>query len=110
MQFYKKWGLAIAVLILAVGITFALRAQQKANQTPKSYSVTLSLDQWQLIFNGLESIKTSVKLSNMSARESTFISDSIIATLQNEFGRQIQAQLSADQKQKDSTSVKNKKN
>lgn len=110
MKFYKKWGLAIAVFILAVGITFALRAQQKPNESPKSYAVTLSLEQWQGLINGMEEIKNKLKLSTMSSRDVTFINDSLLVVYQSEFIRQIQLQLAIEQKQKDSTSNKAKKN
>lgn len=108
MKFYKKWGLAIAVFILAVGITYALRAQQKPKEPPKSYTVTLSIDEWQSILRGLEAVKSAVKTSNMPANQATFISDSLLLTYQIEFNRQIQAQLNAEQKQKDSTKTKSK--
>lgn len=109
MQYYKKWILAIATLSLVIGLTWALKAQQKQNETPKSYSVTLSLDQWRTILNGLEAIKSAVKTSNMPANQATFISDSLLLTYQVEFNQQIQSQLNAEQKQKD-TLVKPKKN
>lgn len=92
-------------------ITWALKAQTKPKEAPKAYHVTLTIDQWQSVMNGLESIKNAVKTSNMPAAQSTFISDSLISTYQNEFLRQIQGQLSAEQKvkteiKKDSTNKK----
>lgn len=113
MELYKKWTLGISTLVLASSITWALKAQTKPKEAPKAYHVTLTIDQWQAVMNGLESIKNAVKTSNMPAAQSTFISDSLIATYQNEFGRQIQNQLAAEQKvkteiKKDTTKAKKK--
>lgn len=92
----KRVLLFIAVILIATVITETLIAQRKANEAPKTYSVTLTIDQWNSVFNGLESIKNAVKTSNMSAAQSTFISDSLIAVYQNEFGRQLNQQLAAE--------------
>lgn len=88
------------IILFATGVTWALKAQTKPKEAPKAYHVTLTIDQWQAVFNGLETIKNAVKTSNMPAAQSTFISDSLISTYQNEFGRQIQGQLAAEQKAK----------
>lgn len=108
----KRLVLFLGIIIAISSITWALNAQTKQKPpAPKAYTVTLSIEQWQAVVNGLESIKNAVKTSNMSAAQSTFISDSLIAPYQNEFGRQIQAQLTAEQKaktevKKDSTNKK----
>lgn len=100
--------LYFAIVILATGITWALQAQNKPKEAPKTYSVTLSLNQWQSVINGLEAVKSAVKTSNMPANQATYISDSIILTYQMEFSRQIQFQVTEENK-KDSL-VKPKKN
>jgi hypothetical protein len=94
----KRLVLFLGITITASAITWVLNAQTKPKEPPKTYHVNLTIDQWQSIFNGLESIKNAVKTSNMSAAQSTFISDSLISTYQNEFLRQIQGQLAAEQK------------
>lgn len=102
---------SIGIILLASTITWALKAQTKPKEAPRAYHVTLTIDQWQAVMNGLESIKNAVKTSNMPAAQSTFISDSLISIYQNEFGRQIQGQIAAEQKaktdvKKDSTKTK----
>lgn len=107
----KRLQLFLAIIVIVSVSTWALKAQTKPKEAPKAYYVTLTIDQWQAVMNGLESIKNAVKTSNMPAAQSTFISDSLISTYQNEFLRQIQGQLSAEQKvktevKKDSTNKK----
>jgi len=102
--------LFISVLTIVSGLTWALKAQTKPPQQPKTYSVTLTPEQWNNVINGMESIKNAVKLSNMAARESTFISDSLLSGYQTEFIRQINKQLEAERSKpevkKDSTKPK----
>lgn len=104
----KRVLLFISVILIATVITETLIAQKKANEAPKTYSVTLTIDQWNSVFNGLESIKNAVKTSNMPAAQSTFISDSLITAYQNEFDRQLKQQLANEkvkpEVKKDSTS------
>lgn len=106
----KRVLLFIAVILIATVITETLIAQKKANEAPKTYKVELTIDQWNSVFNGLESIKNAVKTSNMSAAQSTFISDSIINIYQGEFSRQLNQQLAIEKSKteakKDSTSKK----
>lgn len=96
----KKLVLFLGITIAISAITWALKAQTKPKEAPKTYHVTLTIDQWQAVMNGLESIKNAVKTSSMPAAQSTFISDSLISTYQNEFLRQIQGQMAAEQKAK----------
>lgn len=100
--------LFISVITLVSGLTWALKAQTKQSTT-KTYSVTLTLDQWQGLINGVEGVKNKLKLSNLPSNEVTFINDSLLNLIQGEFVRQIQKQLVAEQKPKDTTS-KTKKN
>lgn len=106
-----KRVLLFASTILALSaITWVLKAQDKKSTPPKTYHVTLTIEQWQSIFGGLETIKNAVKTSNMTAIQSTFISDSIITLYQGEFSRQINQQLAAErvkpEVKKDTTSKK----
>lgn len=110
----KRLQIYLAIIVIASVSTWALKAQTKPKEPPKVYNVSLTLDQWQNVFNGLESIKNAVKTSNMPAAQATFISDSLINVYQTEFGRQLNQQMAAEQKpksdvKKDST-IKNKKN
>lgn len=105
----KRLSLFLLITIIASVATWALKAQNKP--APKTYHISLTLDQWNSVFNGLETIKNAVKVSNMPAVQSTFISDSIITVYQNEFSRQLNQQIAAEQKakpevKKDSTKPK----
>lgn len=91
----KRVLIFLSILIATVSITLALQSQTKP-QPPKTYTVALTPDQWNNVLSGLESIKNSVKVSNMPARESTFISDSLISIYQNEFIRQINKQIEVE--------------
>lgn len=106
----KRLQLFLAVIVIVSVSTWALKAQTKPKQSPKTYSVHLTIDQWNSVFNGLESIKNAVKTSNMPAAQSTFISDSLITVYQSEFSRQLNQQLAAEKTKpevkKDSTSKK----
>jgi len=104
----KRLVLFLAIIVAASCITWALKAQTKPKETPKTYHVSLSIDQWQSILNGLEAVKNAVKTSNMSAAQATFISDSIIILYQNEFSRQIQQQIVAEKATKPDTTNKKK--
>lgn len=102
--------LFISVITIVSGLTWALKAQTKQTQQANTYSVTLTPEQWNNVIGGLESIKNAVKVSNMPAIQSTFISDSLISVYQNEFSRQINKQIELrrpmDEVKKDSTKPK----
>lgn len=107
----KRVLLFSAIITIVSVSTWALKAQTKPKQAAtKTYSVNLTIDQWNSVFGGLESIKNAVKTSNMPAAQSTFISDSLINVYQNEFSRQLNQQLAAEKTKpevkKDSTSKK----
>lgn len=112
----KRVFLFVSIITGAAFVT--MMAQTKPgpahtfNLPPKTYNVALTKEQWYSVLNGLEAIKSSVKLSNMPASQSTFISDSLISVYQVEFRRQVNLQLEAEKEKpeakKDSTS-KNKK-
>lgn len=102
----KRVLLFLGILVAASLITGVLIGRQKPPQPPKTYNVSLTKEQWYSVINGLEAIKSSVKLSNMPASQSTFISDSLIAVYQVEFSRQVNLQLDAEKsktEKKDST-------
>lgn len=84
------------VSIIAGASWLTMMAQTKPPQPPKTYNVSLTKEQWYSVLNGLEAIKSSVKLSNMPASQSTYISDSLIAMYQVELSRQINLQLDAE--------------
>lgn len=103
----KRLALLFILIVIASAFTWALKAQTKPKEVSKDYHVVLTIDQWQAVLNGLEVIKNAVKTSNMSAAQSTFISDSLISIYQNEFLRQIKGQQAAEklksEPKKDST-------
>lgn len=107
--------LFISVITFISGLTYILKAQSHQMdinmklQPPKTYSVTLTLDQWQGLINGMEGVKNKLKLSSLPSNEVTLINDSLLNLIQGEFVRQIQGQLAAEQKPKDTTN-KAKKN
>lgn len=106
----KKAIIYSSIILLFVIGTWALKAQNKPKEAPKVYQVSLTLDQWNSVFNGLETIKNAVKVSNMPAVQSTFISDSIITVYQTEFSRQLNQQIASEKAKpevkKDSTKTK----
>lgn len=106
----KRLSLFLGITLLASAITWVLKAQDKPKQTPKTYNVSLTKEQWFSVLNGLESIKNTVKVSNMSAIQSTFISDSLIGMYQNEFYRQLNLQFESEkikpEVKKDTTKTK----
>lgn len=97
--------LFISVITIVSGLTWALKAQTRP-QPPKTYKVELTLDQWQGLINGMEGVKNKLKLSNLPSNEVTLINDSLLNLIQGEFVRQIQGQIAAEQKPKDSTKTK----
>lgn len=106
----KRLVLFLGITVIASVATWALKAQSKPKEAPKVYQVSLTLDQWNSVFNGLETIKNAVKVSNMPAVQSTFISDSIITVYQTEFSRQLNQQIASEKAKpevkKDSTKTK----
>lgn len=106
MQFYKKWGLAIATLILASGITWALKAQQKVED--KKYKVEMTVQEWATKVNYLEYIKNQLRQSDIPSKQVAFISDSLLTPFQSEITKQIQFQLASEQRR--DTITKPKKN
>lgn len=92
----KRVLLFLCIIVAASIITGVLMGQTKPPQPPRTYAVILTPEQWTSVLSGLESIKNTVKVSSMSAKESTFISDSLITIYQTEFLRQINKQIEAE--------------
>lgn len=96
----KNWIFAL------LGIGFiGLVAFQAKRQPPKSYTVTLTLDQWNGLINGVENVKNRLKISELPSKDVTLINDSLLTAIQSEFARQINQQLQAENK-KDTTKPK----
>lgn len=96
MQFYKKWGLAIATLILASGITWALKAQQKIED--KKYKVEMTVQEWSIKLQYLDYVKQQLRVSDLPSKQVAFISDSLISPFQTQIMQQIQFQLASEQR------------
>lgn len=67
---------------------------------PKSISITLPEQGWRTVLTYLEIIKNEIKQSDFPAKKSTFLCDSIIVPIQNEFILQMQKQIDTIQKPK----------
>lgn len=93
----------IAIILIATSATWVLKAQFPAKKETLKYTVTMSLDEWQSVMNGLEATKNYLKSSNSPARDVTYLSDSIISPIQYRFSSQINLQI---QQQGDSTKKK----
>lgn len=80
-------------------VTFmGLLAFQTQQQAPKKYKVELTIDQWSNMVNGIDAVKSRIKLSDLPSKEVTYINDSLFTPMQNEIVRQVQAQLAAENK------------
>lgn len=98
----------LAIIGLTLSVCFWWRVdvwgqERKANQSTPKYTVTMSLDEWQSVMNGLEATKNYLKSSSSPARDVTYLSDSIISPIQYRFSSQINLQI---QQQGDSTKKK----
>lgn len=86
--------LFISVITIVSGLTWVLKAQTKP-QSSKTYTVTLTLDQWSNTINGIEFVKNKLKNSDLPSKEVTYINDSLFSVIQSEFAKQINAQIEA---------------
>lgn len=102
----KKSFLYAGILIGAVGITWALKAQQKAED--KKYKVEMTVQEWATKVNYLEYIKNQLRQSDIPSKQVAFISDSLLTPFQSEITKQIQFQLASEQRR--DTTTKPKKN
>ena len=116
MNFYKKWGLAIAALILAVGITWALKSVAQSEQMDvrykpiksdpnKVYEVKLTLNEWGNKLQYLDIVKQQLRNSDLPSKQVAFISDSLLTPFQTQITQQIQLQLAQEQR-RDTTKPK----
>ena len=102
----KKSFLYAGILIGAVGITWALKAQQKGED--KKYKVEMTVQEWSIKLQYLDYVKQQLRVSDLPSKQVAFISDSLITPFQSEITKQIQFQLASEQR-RDTTS-KPKKN
>jgi hypothetical protein len=93
--------LFIAIIIAISGVT--LWAQQKPPE--KKYKVEQSIDWWQHTLNIIEATKAQLKQSDLPSKQVVFLSDSLLAPIQLEITKQVQAQLNEEIK-KDTTKPK----
>lgn len=93
----------IFIVLIATTVTWFLKAQIPVKKETPKYTVTMSLDEWQSVMNGLEATKNYLKSSNSPARDVTYLSDSILSPIQYRFSSQINIQI---QQQSDSTKKK----
>lgn len=93
----KKSFLYAGILIAAVGITWALKAQQKADPN-KVYEVKLTLNEWSIKLQYLDYVKQQLRVSDLPSKQVAFISDSLISPFQVQITQQIQLQLASEQR------------
>lgn len=91
----------IFISIITGAACLTMMAQTKPQSQTKTYNVSLTKEAWYSVLNGLEAIKSTVKMSNMPANQSTYISDSLITVYQVEFSRQINLQLDSEKSKPD---------
>lgn len=98
--------LAIIGLSLSVcfwwGVDVWGQEKNQKKETPK-YTVTLSVEEWNAVLNGLEATKNYLKTSNSPAKDVTYLGDSILTPIQQRFVAQINLQI---QQQADTTKKK----
>lgn len=83
------------VILLAVLLTYALKAQTK-QPPPKKYKVELSMQEWQQVMAAIEMSKAALKRSDLPSKEVVFINDSLFVPIQSVFVNQINVQLEAE--------------
>ena len=91
----KKAFLYAGILIGAVGITWALKAQQKVDKT---YEVKMTLNEWSIKLQYLDYVKQQLRQSDLPSKQVAFISDSLLTPFQSEITKQIQFQLASEQR------------
>lgn len=102
----------LGILLLAVCLTWALKAQLKPEE--KKYPVSLTIPEWEKTVSQLQWIQQQIKQSDMPSRNSVYANDSILTPLVQQIFYQINSQVQAENKQKSiqpkDTSAKTKKN
>lgn len=99
----KKSFLYAGILIGAVGITWALKAQQKVED--KKYKVEMTVQEWSIKLQYLDYVKQQLRQSDLPSKQVAFISDSLLTPFQSEITKQIQFQLASEQR-RDTTKPK----
>ena len=94
---------AILGILIVTGVTLFLKAQKPAQKETPKYTVTLSVEEWNAVLNGIEATKNYLKTSNSPAKDVTFLGDSILTPIQQRFMMQINLQIS---QQSDTTKKK----
>lgn len=94
---------AILGILIVTGVTLFLKAQKPAPKETPKYTVTLSVEEWNAVLNGLEATKNYLKTSNSPAKDVTYLGDSILTPIQQRFVAQINLQI---QQQADTTKKK----
>lgn len=92
----KKSFLYAGILIGAVGITWALKAQQKVED--KKYKVEMTVQEWSIKLQYLDYVKQQLRISDLPSKQVAFISDSLISPFQTQIMQQIQFQLASEQR------------
>lgn len=98
----------LAIIGLTLSVCFWWRidvwAQERniKKETPK-YSVTLTVEEWNAVLNGIEATKNYLKASTSPAKDVTYLGDSILTPIQQRFAAQINLQI---QQQSDTTKSK----
>lgn len=77
----------------------------QTHQQRKTYTVTAPIEFWVQITNGIEFTKNNLKTSDLPSKTVTIINDSLFTPFQAEISRQINQQLTTEQK-KDTTKPK----
>ena len=83
---------------------------------PGTYAVTLSIEEWSRIANGMQHTMGKIRYSDLPSRDVSIIIDSIFVPLLSQLQNQISSQVQAEEKAKadaqkkvDSAANKNKK-
>jgi len=93
----------IFIVLMATATIWFLKAQIPPKKETPKYTVTMSLDEWQSVMNGIEATKNYLKSSTVPARDVTYLNDSILSPIQMRLAAQINLQL---QQQIDTTKKK----
>lgn len=98
----RRLLLFTGILITASGITWAFQSEQMdftfRKPPEKTYSVSLSLQNWIQITNELDYIKSQLRQSDLPSKQVAFMSDSLLTPLQTTIGAQVNAQIQQETK------------
>jgi hypothetical protein len=94
----KNKGVPLVTWCLMFACVFMVSAWLGAKDEPKKYPVSQTIDEWIRHDRGMEYIKSRLKLTDLPAKEVTFITDSIITPLQLAIGSQVNPVIQAENK------------